>query len=73
MRIIKQEITCPKCKGSGRVFDVAECVFTAGISFVLGAIDSNLKDVCPKCGGNGTVYRKIKIKDNNERNTKEKN
>lgn len=60
---MKQEVTCPKCKGKGRVFDVAECVFTAGIAFVLGAIDNHLKDICPKCGGTGSIYRKTIIEE----------
>ena len=63
MKVIEKEVTCPKCKGTGRVFDIAECVFTAGISFIFGCIDSSLKDVCPKCEGSGTIYRKIKIKE----------
>lgn len=62
-KIIRQEITCPKCKGKGHVFNVAECVFTFGIAFVLGAIDSNLKQICPQCDGKGTVYRKQIIED----------
>ena len=62
-KIVKREITCPRCKGKGHVFDIAECVFTAGIAFVLGSIDSNLKNTCPKCDGDGYVYQKIIIKE----------
>lgn len=60
-KIIRQEVLCPRCKGKGRIFDTIECVFTAGISLILGALDSDLKDVCPKCDGKGIVYRKIII------------
>lgn len=62
-KVIRKEITCPRCKGTGRVFDVSECVFTFGIAFVLGAIDHRLKDICPECDGEGTVYRKIVIEE----------
>ena len=48
------------------VFDVSECVFTEGISFILGMIDSRCKDFCPECGGRGVVYRKTIIEDNEQ-------
>lgn len=60
-KLIKEEVLCPRCKGKGRIFDTAECVFTGGISLILGILDSNLKDVCPKCNGKGIIYRKIII------------
>lgn len=62
-KVIKKEITCPRCGGTGRVFNTAECVFTFGIAFILGAIDHRLKDVCPKCGGDGVVYRETIIEE----------
>lgn len=60
-KTIKQEVLYPCCKGKGHIFDAVECVFTFGIALILGALDSNLKDVCPQCGGKGIVYRKIII------------
>lgn len=53
--IIKEKVRCPRCKGKGRVFDVEECVCTAGISFVLGLIDRSMRDVCPECDGSGYI------------------
>ena len=65
-KIIRKELTCPRCKGKGTVFDVSECVFTAGISFILGMIDSRCKDVCPECDGRGIICRKTIIEDNEQ-------
>lgn len=59
-KLIKEEVLCPRCKGKGRIFDTAECVFT-GVSLILGILDSIFKDVCPKCNGKGIVYRKTII------------
>lgn len=60
-KIIKEQITCPRCNGSGRVFDTEECIFTAGVSFVLGLIDDDFKDECPKCEGKGYIIKTTEI------------
>ena len=59
--IIKEKIICHRCKGKGRVFDVEECVCTAGISFLLGLIDKDMRDVCPRCVGSGMIYKTTEI------------
>lgn len=51
-------VRCPKCKGKGRVHDVALGVFTLGLTTLLESMDDNLKDVCPRCGGSGFLKLK---------------
>jgi len=51
-------VRCPKCKGKGKVYDVAAGIFTCGISTFFEFIDDNLKEDCPRCGGSG--FLKIK-------------
>ena len=60
-KIIKNEVLCPRCKGTGRVSDITECVFTTGGSLISGASNLNLNHVCPKCNGKGIIYRKTII------------
>lgn len=59
--IIKEKVRCSRCNGRGRVFNVEECVCTAGISFVLGLIDRNMRDVCPECDGEGWIFKETEI------------
>lgn len=60
MKEIIIEKECPKCKGNGVVLDPAECLFTGGIAFVLGLLDSRYRSTCPRCNGNGIIrHRKI--------------
>lgn len=46
-------VRCPRCKGKGKVYDVALGVFTLGISTFFEAIDEDVRDDCPRCGGVG--------------------
>lgn len=43
-------ITCPHCKGRGKVYDREDAVFTLGISMLFGRDKK-----CPRCGGSGFV------------------
>lgn len=60
-KIIREKVTCPRCKGKGVVYDHALSVFTAGIGLALQALDRNLRDVCPRCDGSGRITREIEI------------
>lgn len=46
-------VKCPKCKGKGKVYDIAMGICTCGISTFFEFIDDNLKEYCPRCGGSG--------------------
>lgn len=56
-----QEVTCPRCKGKGVVYDHELSVFTFGIGAVLQACSDILKMTCPVCNGRGAVSRKTEI------------
>ena len=45
-------ITCPTCKGKGKVFDHVAGIMTLGFAYLFG------KETCPQCYGKG--YIKIK-------------
>lgn len=60
-KIIREKVTCPRCKGKGVVYDHALSVFTAGIGLALQALDKNLRDKCPRCDGEGYVVKEIEI------------
>lgn len=59
--IIKEKVRCPRCNGKGRVFNVEECVGTAGIAFALGLLCHDLRDECPECHGCGWIYKTTEI------------
>lgn len=61
MKILRRKIRCPKCKGSGRVYDPELGVFTFGIGTILQTLCRGLKDICPQCDGEGWIYEEIEI------------
>lgn len=46
-------VRCPKCRGKGKVYDIATGIFTCGISTFFEFIDDNLKEDCSRCKGGG--------------------
>lgn len=60
-KIIREKVTCPRCKGKGVVYDHAVSAFTAGIGLVLQALDRNLRDKCPLCDGDGYIVKETEI------------
>lgn len=60
-KIIREKVTCPRCKGKGVVYSHELSVFTAGIGLVLQALDENLRDECPRCDGEGYIIKEIEI------------
>ena len=51
------KIICKKCGGEGRVPDMAERIFTLGISWVFEKLTQDHRGYvkCPKCNGKGTI------------------
>jgi hypothetical protein len=49
------KVICSKCKGEGKVPDIAERVFTLGISWVFDKLSPNRIgwERCPRCKGKG--------------------
>lgn len=47
---MSRRIKCPKCKGSGKVFDKFFAAMTFGVSVLLDD-----KDTCPRCNGKGYI------------------
>lgn len=60
-KIIREKVTCPRCKGKGVVYDHLLSVFTAGIGLALQALDRNMRDECPVCDGDGYVIKEAEI------------
>lgn len=60
-KIIRERVTCPRCKGKGVAYDHELSVFTAGIGLVLQALDRNLRIECSRCNGRGYTIREIEI------------
>ena len=42
-------ITCPTCKGKGKVFDHEEGIMTFGLAYLYGKVR------CPQCKGKGYI------------------
>lgn len=47
---------CQYCKGTGKVFDHEDGIFSLGIAYIFQALDpKKLKKDCPVCNGSGKV------------------
>ena len=48
-------VKCPKCKGSGRVYDHLAGILSLGAVYLFQAVDDELKEMCPRCNGRGFI------------------
>lgn len=51
------KIQCTKCKGYGKIPDLAERVFTLGISYIIEKLEGTRVgwNTCPNCNGKGSL------------------
>ena len=48
-------VKCPKCKGSGRVYDHLAGILSLGAVYLFQAVDDELKEKYPRCNGRGFI------------------